>query len=59
MGNFISELHPEFLKSADENFEQPHMNVDENDPIEHDFGNENFDYDAEYSDEDVNIKDND
>ena len=59
LGNFISELHPEFLKSADENFEQPYMNIDENNSIEHDFGNENFDYDAEYSDEDVNIKDND
>ena len=35
------------------------MNVDEDESIERDFGNENFDYDAEYSDEDVNIKDAD
>ena len=45
--------------SADEDFEHPNIDVNEDDGVEHDFGNENFDYDAEYSDEDVNIKEND
>jgi hypothetical protein len=52
----ISETIIALQISSDENFEQPNICVDEDASVEHDFGNENFDYDAEYSDEDVNLK---
>lgn len=53
-GDFITSALQQI--SSDENFEQPNIHVDEDVSVEHDFGNENFDYDAEYSDEDVNLR---